>query len=460
MKKITFLILLLIIFVMPCFAKQTANDDEMNKNTIIYLNLDWWENYKDEFLINHLKKLYEANYDLKNAQLRVKENEKLVKMQLAEELPSLSFDGFVSRDFRSSMQKFGDMAIPNYSQTNIQLPLTMSYEIDIWGKNRLKTKRNKEQLKISEQQQRAAYISVSSDFAAEYFNLIKTDKLISIQNQIISIQQDIISKVKEKNNAGLGNINEVLQEEKLLTVLEEERNQLEEQREILLNNLSALLSSPKEDIIRKSYDDIVVLYNLPSRINSEIINNRPDYIIREANIKQAGYDTKIAKKELLPSFVIFGQLGFNAYSAASMFNRNSQLANAGIMPSFDIFSGGRKIAFLQYKKYKYEEALNNYHKTVLDDIKEVNLGLFNLKTAEKNYQKSKERLVNQHKINSLIIDKNIIGTASNLDTLYSEEAELTVQKDEVTNKINYLISSISLYKAVGGKNLYKLNEDI
>ena len=443
MKKLFFIFLLFYsISFMPLWANSSLlvspikseslssdkNDEQHLQNTLIYLNLDWWQNYNDDILINHLKKLFEENYDLKNAQLKIKENEYLIKMQLADELPSLSFDGLISRDFRSSVLRYGDMAIPNFAQNNFQLPLTMSYEVDIWGKNRLKTKVKKEQFEISKQIERALYIKLTSDFTAQYYNLIKTDKLLSIQNELINLQKEIISKLQDKFKIGLCKIDDVLIEEKLLTTLNEEKNNLEETKEVLINTLKIYLAQSEGNIERISFEDITIPQNLPNEINSEVIDNRPDYIIQESNLRKTGFDVKIAKKELLPSFIVFGQIGLNAYQLSHLFNRSSQLANAGIMPSFDLFSGGKKLAFLKFKKYQYDEALNNYHKTILEDIKELNLGLLSYKTALSNYNESVERLNHQSKLFAMQKERNNIGVVSNLDILYNREAELLIEK--------------------------------
>ncbi len=460
MKKFYVIILLFLCLILPAQAKKIQNNENHTQNTLLYLNLDWWQYFQDDILNQHLKTLYESNYDIKNAELKIKENEKLVKMQMANELPFVSFDGFISRDLQSSVQRFGDMVIPNYSQNNFQLPLTAGYEIDLWGKNRLKTKMANEQLFIANQAERAVYISLTSNFTAEYFNLIKADKLINIQDEIINIQKDILSKTEDKYKIGLCSTDNVLNEKKLLSSFIEEKNKLEENKEIILNVLRVYLSKPEEEIERKSYEDIILLSDIPEEINTNIIENRPDYIISESNLRKTGYDVRVAKKELLPNFIIFGQIGVNAYRINSLFNKTSQLANAGIMPSFDLFSGGRKLAFLQFKKYQYEEAINNYHKTILDDIKEVNLGLFSYKTALKNFEQSEERLKTEHELYNLNLEKQKIGAASILDNLYSRQADLIVQKEEVSNKIDCLISVISLYKAVGGKNLFEINENI
>ena len=458
MKKI-FLILFIftIVFSLPSIAKDTKKNEE---NIIEYMNIQWWERYKDDYLIDNLLKLYKNNYDLKNAELKVKENEQIVKVQFANELPQLNFSGELYRNLQSSMQQFGDMQIPSYAQYNYYLPLTMSYEVDIWGTNRLKTKSIKQQLEIIKQLERATYIAMSSSFTADYFNLIKTDELINIQDEIIQLQEEILAKIKDKYETGLCTINEVLSEEKILTKLNEEKNSYIKTRDILINTMRVYLADSEDNIDRNKYENLSILENLPSEYSTKIIENRPDYKQEEANIKRLGFDVKVAKREFLPKFIIFGQIGLNAYHLDSLFNRQSQLFNAGVLPSLDIFSGGRKKAFLKLKKLEYEEALNNYQKTILTGIKEVNTGLIDYNEASKNYKESIKRLELQNKTYNLVKDKYEIGAASNLDVLYAKEIYLAVKKEEVSNKINSLIATISLYKAAGGIDLYNLNEDI
>ena len=82
------------------------------------------------------------------------------------------------------------------------------------------------------------------------------------------------------------------------------------------------------------------------------------------------------------------------------------------------------------------------------------------KTAMKNYDETTDRLKMQDKIYQLMEDKRQIGAASDVEVLYSKEAHLLMEKEEISNKINYLISSISLYKSVGGVDLYSINTTV
>ncbi len=457
MKKY-FLITLLaaIILQIPALAKSTKPEES---NHIEYMNLSWWEKYNDEYLTGNLLKLYKNNYDLKNAALKVKENEQAVKIQFANELPQIGLSGQLYRDMRSSMQQFGNMQIPSFAQYNYYLPITASYEIDIRGLNRLRTKSMKEQLEIVKQAERATYIALTSDFAADYFNLIRVDEFLNIQNELIKTQEEIVSKIKDKYDIGLCTINDLLSEQRLLTTLKEERNRHIKTRDTLIDTMKVYLSN-SDNIERNRYGDVILLTGIPSEFSTSIVENRPDYLQEEANIKRIGFDVKAARREFLPKFIIFGQIGLNAYHLDTLFNSVSQMFSAGILPSIDLFAGGRKIALLKLKKFQYEEALNSYQQTILTGIKDINSGLIEYKEAQENYKESLERLKMQNKTYSLAKDKQEIGSASDLDVLYAKEAYLMVRKDEVSNKINSLISTIGLYKAAGGVDLYKINENI
>ena len=453
MKKIFILAILITISILPAMAKTPQISDK----SIEYLNIEWWENFKDDNLIKNLMTVYNNNYDLKNAALKVQENEKLVKMQFAQELPFLNFSGDLNRDLRASAQQFGSMKIPNYSQNNYYLPLTMSYEIDIWGTNRLKTKSMKEQLEIVKQAQRATYIALTSNFAADYFNLIKADKLLEIQNELVKTQENIVKLVFEKYKAGLCSINELLAEQKFLTSLKEEQNMHKLTQQLLIESLKVYLADAEENVARNSYENVILINHIAQKYDTSVVENRPDFKQEEANIKRIGFDVQVAKREFLPKFTIIGQSGLNAYSLSKLFNSPAQFFNLGVLPSMDLFSGGRKLAFLKLKKDQYEEALNDYQKTFLVGIKEINSGILEYKIAKKNYNESLNRFNTQTKIYNLAKDKNKIGASGNIDVMYAKEAYLFIKKEEVSNKINTLISTISLYKATGGMDLSKIN---
>ena len=217
----------------------------------------------------------------------------------------------------------------------------MTYEADIWGENYLKTKSVKQRLAMIEQDERASYIMISTALAANYYNLIKADKLIQNQNKLIKLQEDMVKLIEQKYAGGLCSINDVIYEKQLLTLFKEDLNNLKEKQDVhdyLLdmsyyeNQLKVILGDRNvTQIARSNYEDIKMI-DLPLDIKSEAIQNRPDLIKSEYYIKKIGIDVKVARRDFLPKFIVFGQVGFNAYHLSDLFGSHTFLSNLGVLP--------------------------------------------------------------------------------------------------------------------------------
>ena len=212
--------------------------------------------------------------------------------------------------------------------------------------------------------------------------------------------------------------------------------------------------------IERSAYDSVKLIDLPLDIKSEAIQNRPDLIKSEFYIKKLGIDVSVARRDFLPKFIIFGQVGFNAYQLSDIFGSHSFLSNVGVLPSLDLFTGGRKMAMLRYKKYEYEKALQMYEKTILTSLQEINDALVSAKTARNNFHSSSERFDLQKEQYKLSDKKFNIGASSNLEILMAKEALLISEKSNISNKIDVVISAINIYKSVGGVDYMQFEEAI
>src|SRR5699024_2589084 len=95
-------------------------------------------------------------------------------------------------------------------------------------------------------------------------------------------------------------------------------------------------------------------------------------------------------KDFLPSFLVYGQIGFNAYQLGKIFTTDTWLSNIGVMPTLDIFTGGLKLSRLKFKKLEYEKTMQYFEKTVLTSIQELNDSLVSAKISNKNYTKALE----------------------------------------------------------------------
>ena len=453
---ITLSILALLFVYNSCDAKK--NEKEIN--TFEYMNMPFWQKCNDEILVNHLEELYKNNFDLKIAAYQIEESNRIVKIALSQELPHIAFDGYVGRTLTSSDEHFGDLVIPDYSQYRYLLPLTLSYEVDLWGKNRLRTKSMQKELEIRKQEQKSLYISLSSNFAINYYNLIKTDEMLRLQEEEIKLQEKICDLMQKRFDFGLSDKNELLKEQKALTVLIEGKNKLLERKDVLINQLNVFLGDRSfRDLERSSFDSVKTNLPIPESIDFSITENRPDVVASRFRLEKAGYDVKISKRNILPSFVITGNLGYNAYSLGNLFGSNTGLANIGVIPFLDIFDGGRKINAMKLMKSRYNKHFEEYNKRILTSAQEINDALYSAKIAKKNSANVSDRLKLQENDSYLVSRKEEIGTANIIDSLVKQEELLLVRQQNVSSKVNEIIASINLYKATGGVDVFSASNN-
>ena len=421
--------------------KQKTSDDYKFE----YINMNWWGNFNDDILNSYIQKAVINNYDLKMATLNVEEYYQTVKAQFANELPS-AVGGFGPGWFK----------MPGSTSTDINfgLPIIVQYEADIFLKNHNKTKAVKKLYEGSKQDERAAYISVASAVGSTYFNIINLDKMIDLQEQIVKIRQEIYDLMLASNKEGLTSTADTVRANKSLVQGQTDLIELKKHREQMLHQLSVLIGESPENansLARNSIDDINYQITVPSQIPSEIIINRPDYLKAELMVEKAGIDVKVAKKEFLPSINILGGAVFNAGDLGSLFTTKNMLLGlaGGLMTP--LFKGGSLVANLRMKKAAYERILQNYYKTNLTAIQEVNDALVAAKLdkdkmlqTEHQYNLEKEDYkYSEHKFDE--------GTISKLDLIQYQENLLTIEKLVAQQKVECMTDAISLYKATGSK---------
>lgn len=410
-----------------------------------YINMNWWSNFNDDILNSYIEKAVLNNYDLKMASINVEEYYQNVKLQFANELPSAAA-GFGPGWYKA----------PGLTNTDIGfgLPIIVQYEADIFLKNHNKTQAVKKLYEGSKQDERATYIAVASAVGSTYFNIINLDKMINLQEKIVKLRQEIYDLMLASNKEGLTSTADIVKANKALVQGQTDLIELRKNREQMLHQLCVLIGESPENansLKRNSLDSINYKMAVPSQIPSEIITNRPDYLKAELMVEKAGIDVKVAKKEFLPSINILGGALFNAGDIGSLFTTKNMLFGIGGGLMTPLFQGGSLIANLRLKKASYERILQNYYKTNLTAIQEVNDALVASK-LDKDKMLQTEKQFNlekaDYKYNENKFDE---GTISKLDLIQYQENLLTIEKLVAQQKVECMTDAISLYKATGSK---------
>jgi NodT family efflux transporter outer membrane factor (OMF) lipoprotein len=432
----------------PVLAKAPLKA-QISETKIQKVNLEWWSDYNDEYLEGYIVKALNDNQDLQIATLRAEEAGHYVKLQFANELPNASV-GFSPLLYKMPGTKD--------NEHTFSFPMMVNYEADIFLKNRDKTKSAKKNQEASVYQEKATYIAIASQIGSTYYNIVKLDKLISVQEELIKDRERISELMKLRNQQGITSTADFVRAQKAHVMAVADLTDLKKARNVLLSALAVMIGeSPNnaEELKRISYEELVLGKIVPDSIPSNVIVQRPDYLAAEKMLEKAGIDVRVAKKEFLPTIDLIGLLSFSTGSMSSSMNWANALAALGGQAMLPLFTGGKKVTNLKLSKNQYEQTLQKYFKTNLTAIQEVNDALSSLKLDSEKYEKNLESYGMQEKDFNYMRIRYENGIISNLDLLQQREALLAMNKMVISSKIDCYVSEIGLYKAVGGKQVSK-----
>lgn len=410
-----------------------------------YVNMDWWKNFNDAYLNDYISRAIQNNYDLKMATLAVEEYYQATRIQFANELPSLNA-GFSPNLIKG----------PGATHTNglFAVPAIANYEVDIFLKNRDKTRSTKKSWEGSKLDERSAYIAVASAVGATYLNLVKLDKIIDLQEEIVKDRKEIYELMALRNKEGITSTADTVKANKSYVAGNTDLIELKKQRERLLNQMCVLIGESPENsdsILRSSLDDIDFSGIIPQEIASDVIVQRPDYLKAEKMVEKAGIDVRVARKEFLPSINLTGVALFNSTQFGSLFSTKEMIASLGGSIMYPFFTGGAKFANLRLKKAQYERILQNYYKTNLTAIQEVNDSLVEIRMDREKMAETERQAALEKEDFGFSQERYDNGIISRLDLIQMKENTLSMDKLVAINKVNCLVDYIGLYKAVGSK---------
>ncbi len=420
--------------------KQREQSDEFKYS---YINYDWWSNFNDSILTGYIDKAIKNNYSLKMATIAVDEYYQAIKIQFASELPTANVG------FGAGYSKFPEETSSNWG---FATPAIANYELDLFGKNHNKTTASKKQYEGSLQDERAAYISIASAVGSTYFNIIKLDKMIELQEQIVQDRKLIYELMLARNKEGLTSTADTVKANKSYIAGNTDLTEYKKNRTKLLNQLAVLIGenpNNSEKLQRASFDSLNFSGVIPTEISSDVIMQRPDYIKAEKMVEKSGIDVKVARKEFLPSINISAIALFLATDFGSLWTTKNALAMIGGGLNLPIFTGGRRLANLKMKKDVYERVLNNYYQTNLTAIQEVNDALISIKLDEEKYADTKKQASLEREDFGYSTNKYNEGTISKLDLVQVKENVLYTDQRVVNDKVNCLVNYIELYKVTG-----------
>ena len=330
------------------------------------------------------------------------------------------------------------------------MPLTASWELDIFGKVTTAKRRAKAAYEQSKEYEQAVKTQLVSAVANTYYTLLMLDAQYEISVSTEAAWKESVRTARAMKKAGMMTEAGLAQTEATYYNICTAVLDLKEQINQAENSLALLLAETPHEIQRGKLGNQQLPENFSVGVPLQMLSNRPDVKSAELSLAQALYTTNTARSAFYPSIVLNGSAGWTNNAGTLLTNPGKLIATAVGSLTAPLFNRGQNIAQLRIAKAQQEGAGLAFTQTLLNAGSEVNDALMQYQTAiEKTtwYAQQVSALETAVKSTRLLMKH---GNTTYLEVLTAQQTLLSAQLNQVSNRFTEIQGIINLYRALGG----------
>jgi len=415
--------------------------------------MSWREFFTDPLLQQLIEQVLANNTDLNSARIAVEKSEASLKAAKLAYLPALSLAP------QGSLSKFDN----NPWSKSYNLPLQLSWDIDVFGSITNQKRAAKAVLLQAQMQKEAVRVNLISTTAQQYFLLQVLDRQLEILTQTDSLWNASLETQKALWENGKSYSTAVNQMEASYIDVKTQIVDTRRYIRFVENAICRLLAVTPQHINRMKWGSSVLQHPeaqgadgmfdtkyLRLGVPASLLELRPDIRMANHAMEEAFYNTAAARSAFFPSITLSGLVGWTNSGGGIVVNPGKLLLNFVGQLTQPIFARGKLIANKKIAKLTEEDLQKKYVQTVINAGNQVNEALADCLTArEKNsyYRRQVEVLREAYTGTHELMDN---GKASYLEVLTAQESLLNAQLNQAMNMYDGSEAIIALYIALGG----------
>lgn len=411
----------------------------------------WWKVFDDPMLNSLIKRSVESNYDLKAAEARLRAGRALRSAALADFFPTVDANASYTKARRSK----NALSFPvRLIDTDIyQAGFDASWEIDVFGGKRRALEAANADLQAIEEGRNSVFVSLLSEVARNYVELRGTQRRLAIARENLVAQQTSVEITEQRFKAGLVSDLDVAQAAAVLAGTRGQVPSLETLEKQSIHRLSLLLGQPPGALwieLEKGAPIPPPPPEVPAGLPSELLRRRPDVRSSERHLAAATARIGVATAELFPKFSLTGAAGFQSLHLGNLISPASEFFSAGPSVRWRLLEYPRLRAQIRAQTAQQEEALAQFHQTVLTSLEDVENALVAYGNEKERYRALSEEVAADRRAFELANQVYTSGLSEFLNVLDAERSLYQAQDAQAQSQRAVSLNLVALYKALGG----------
>lgn len=425
---------------------QTATPlDSLPKNA-------WWKVFGDAELDQYEERAMTNNQTLRGATARLAEARAFARVTAAGLYPELDAGASAERQRLSANRPTNGATItPSAVTQNVfNIPFTLNYELDLFGQVRYGVQAVNASLQASAADLENVRLLVSSELAADYFQLRELDAEMGVVQKSIDFQKKGLDLVERRHQGGAVSGLDVAQQQTVLDSSITQFSLLQQQRAQFQHAVAVL-----QGLAAPEFNAPVHALNaqppaVPVALPSELLQRRPDIATAEREVASANAQIGVAKSAFYPSISLSGGAGFESADITKLLNGPSALWSLGLSALEPVIAGGRNRARLEQTKAAYDEQVANYREAVLTAFQQVEDALAGLNALNAASESQLRAVADAERSLDLANARYTGGLVNYLDVITAQEQMLTNERLATQIQGQRMVTSVLLIKALGG----------
>jgi NodT family efflux transporter outer membrane factor (OMF) lipoprotein len=249
----------------------------------------------------------------------------------------------------------------------------VSYDPDLWGKNRRALEQARAEGEAQLHQTEAAHLTIAGRVVTEYLMIAAIRDRIATQTALIDESSRNLSLTRARQTAGSGTMVEVLSAQAQLAADEGELPALRQNLAEARDMLAILLGVTPAELGASDYTlaSLTLPTSVPVTLPSELVHKRPDILTAEARLHAAVAAIGVAKANLYPDIALGATWEQAANTTGSLLSSNFRGFDLFGGVSAPIFHGGSLRAAKRGAEDEAAAAAASYRETVLSAFGQV-----------------------------------------------------------------------------------------
>jgi len=411
-----------------------------------FANVPWWGVFGDTTLQALIRRALKENQDVHLALARVNEARALLGIQRLEYFPQIN----VQAGWRKS--DGADSLLTGVTNTEMAwLGGGLSWELDLWGRLRRLNEAAAANLLATEQGRRSLILTVVSDVARAYLELIELDDQVAITDTQVVIRRQSLTVARSRFQGGLTSEMDVRQGENALAVAEGSHSRALRQRAQKENEISVLLGRTPGGVARGlplSQQGVPTV--IPAGLPAQLLTRRPDVRQAEEQLHAANARIGAAVAAMFPTISLTATGGTISDEVGQLFNSGTGFWRVAPNLLLPVINTGRNRRQVAAERARTEAALAQYQKTVLTAFREVEDQLVAVQRFREEAEAASRASLASRRSVQLAGLRYEGGIDNYLALLDAQRGQLDAQLQESGLQRQYRIAVVQLYKALGG----------